>query len=157
MKWNKENKQMNNQTQNKKKVSLSCLNCKNLKGNFVYAQYLTEISNIIYLNELWTKKNEINIINDLVSSKFKKNRPIYKSDMTDVPTKGRPFGGQCWLLDDSCDILESEFISRHLSFVNFKIFDSEFIAIGVYMPFNDPKKEIIQEVYLKLHYLEFLS
>ncbi|RNA03562.1 hypothetical protein BpHYR1_002962 [Brachionus plicatilis] len=65
---------------------------------------------------------------DLASSRYHKNTPLYQSDMPDYLGKssGRPYGGQCWFLDDSCDLIESDFFNRHSSYVHLKIKGQEF-------------------------------
>ncbi|CAF0986190.1 unnamed protein product [Brachionus calyciflorus] len=87
------------------------------------------------------KKNEYNVIKDLREKSHLKNSPLYQSDMQNYQKKGRPFGGQCWILDDSCEIIDYEFFNRHLTYVNFKTNGQEFLCIGVHMPFDDPKKK----------------
>ncbi|CAF1026488.1 unnamed protein product [Brachionus calyciflorus] len=87
------------------------------------------------------QKNEFHIIKDLASTKFHKNIPLYQSDIPDYLSKfsGRPYGGQCWFLDDSCDLIDSEFFNRHSSYVHFKMKGQEFVIFGVYMPFYNNK------------------
>ena len=53
------------------KVSISALNVKNIKSNFLYSKYLTSMSNITFLSELWLKKNELNHLKDLCLNKKK--------------------------------------------------------------------------------------
>ena len=62
-----------------KNVNFLSLNCKNLKGNLIYSQYLAEISDLCYYNETWTYPNDLNIIKDMAKS-FKKHF-YHKSDM----------------------------------------------------------------------------
>jgi len=84
-----------------KNISISSLNCNNLKANFSYCKFLVENSSICYLSELWTKKNEYHLIQNLRDNHDNKiNPPLYQSDMQNCQMKGRPFGGQCWFLDE---------------------------------------------------------
>ena len=117
-----------------KNVNFSSLNCKGLKGNLIYSQFLAGISDLVYFNETWTYPNDINIIKDIAKSTNKNF--YYKSDMSSK-ARGRPFGGQVWLVNKSFRIVEATFISRYLSFVNFFINNLEFLCIGVYMPFDN--------------------
>ena len=85
---------------NHKKVSISSLNVKGLRGNFNYSKYLSSISNIVFLCELWTRPNDVDLIKDIYNNSniaLSKNF-LYKSDM-DHTHKGRLFGGKCWLID----------------------------------------------------------
>ena len=98
-------------------VSLSFLNVKNLKSNHFYVECLANVSDITYLNELWLKKNEIDLIRKI--SRKEKNI-LFKSDMDENYSRGRPFGGQAWLIDNSFRILEHDFLSRHLCYIEFE-------------------------------------
>ena len=118
-------------------VSISTLKVKGLKGNFTYCEYLSLCSNVTFFCELWTKPNEVNLIKDL-ALKSNKNF-LYKSDIDHTYKRGRPFGGQGWLLDKNYDLFEHRFINKHLSFVHLNIHGSEFVIIGVYLPFFDSK------------------
>ena len=122
---------------NQEEVSVSSLNVKGLKGNFSYCEYLSQSSNITFFCELWTKPNEVNLIKDLALSSNKNF--IYKSDIDHQYKKGRPFGGQAWILDKNYDLLEHRFLNKHLSYIHLNIHGSEFVIIGVYLPFFDTK------------------
>jgi hypothetical protein len=71
----------------------------------------------------------------------KKKQILFESDMT-PGSKGRPFGGQAWLIDRSFEIVNNKFLNRHVSFIHIKKSDIEFIVIGCYMPFDDSKKKL---------------
>ena len=55
-------------------------------------------------------------------------------------TKGRPFGGQCWLIDKNYKIVENRFVNKHLCYIHVRINNLELVILGVYMPFFDSKK-----------------
>ena len=111
-----------------KKVSISFLNVKNLKSNLIYMEFLYDISNIVYLNELWLRKTEVNHLKSIGDSTNKK--VIFKSDI-EPGSKGRPFGGQDWLIEKSFDIQEYKFLSRYLSYIDLKINNTSLSIIGV--------------------------
>ncbi|RMZ97212.1 hypothetical protein BpHYR1_025999, partial [Brachionus plicatilis] len=75
------------------------------------------------------------------SDNFTRNLPLYQSDIPIKKIKGRPFGGQCWLLDNTCELLGNEFLGRHLSYIHIKIHGYELVIIGVYMPFYNRKNK----------------
>jgi hypothetical protein len=58
-----------------------------------------------------------------------------------LKSKGRPFGGQCWLLDDSCELIDNYFFNKHSSYVHIKLKGQEIVIFGVYMPFLNKKKK----------------
>lgn len=120
-------------------VNISFLNTKNIKSNLPFAKYLTEISQISYFNEIWLKKKEIHILKSICPAKKKL---IFKSDIPDSYKCGRPFGGQCWIYDTSFEMLAYDFLSRHVSYIHLKKNNKEFILVGVYMPFDDPRKKL---------------
>ena len=119
-----------------KLINFSSLNCKGLKGNLLYSQHLTEISDLTYFNETWTYPDDLNIVKDIAKSS---NRHFYhKSDMSSK-ARGRPFGGQLWFINKLFKIIECNFLCRHSSYVNFSINEFEFLCVGLYMPFDNSK------------------
>ena len=130
-----------------KNVNFSSLNCKNLKGNLIYSQYLAEISDLSFYSETWTYPNDLPIIKQMASSS---NKFFYhKSDMK-VRAKGRPFGGQLWLVNKKFNIIECNFLCRHSSYVNFMINNIEFLCVGLYLPFDDSKNKDNSKAILEL-------
>ena len=80
----------------------------------MYSKFLTNMSSITFLSELWLKKNEINHLKDLC---LNKKKFLFKSDMPDSKkNKGRPFGGIGIVFDSSFKVIEYSFLNRYLSF-----------------------------------------
>ena len=129
--------QLNANKYDSKSVIISSLNVKGLKGNLLYSKYLASCSSVVFLCELWTKPNDINLVKEIVKDTDKNF--LYKSDIDPHFKKGRPFGGQCWLVDNAFKIIENKFIYKHISFLHLKTFDHELAFIGVYMNFEDQK------------------
>ena len=121
-----------------KNIVITSLNVKGLRGNFLYSKYLSLASSIIFLCELWTKPNEVNLIKEIAN--FSDKNFVYKSDMNHLYKRGRPFGGQCWYYEKDFSLVENRFISKHLSYLHLKFCDLDFVIIGVYMPFFNSKK-----------------
>ena len=117
------------------KVSISTLNVKNIKSNFLYSKFLTDMSNIVFFNELWLKPNEINHLKDLTLEKRKKI--LFQSDMTYLNKKGRPFGGIGLVFDNAYEVIEYKFLNRHLAFFHLKQKNFELAILGTYMPFDE--------------------
>ena len=103
-------------TEESKRVNISSLNVKGLKGNLSYTRYLSQCSNVVFLSELWTKPNDINLINEIARSSNKNF--VYKSDIDHTFNRGRPFGGQCWFIDKKFKIIDHKFINRYISYVH---------------------------------------
>lgn len=116
-------------------LNFSSLNVKDFKANHIFFKYLSDTSNISFFHELWLKPSEINLIKNIFPQKNK--TVLFKSDMTAAYTKGRPFGGQCWVFDKYFKISENEFLSKHLSYLILKYEQFEFAIIGTHMPFDD--------------------
>ena len=125
---------MNNSIKTLNNFNFSSLNCKNLKGNLIYSQYLAEVSDLCYFNETWTYQNDLNIIKDI--AKTSKKQYYHKSDMR-AKARSRPFGGQLWLINKKFTIIKCDFLFRHSSYVNFSISNMEFLCIGLYLPFDN--------------------
>lgn len=128
-------------------ISLSTLNCKNLKANLFYCEYLNSISNITFFNELWLTPSEKNIL-DRINSK--NHKIIFKSDMDFLYTRGRPFGGQAWFIDSNFKIIEFKFINRYISFILIGINSLQIAIIGTYMPFDDGSGEKLSQYEVNL-------
>ena len=122
------------------KVSVSFLNVKNLRSNFIYPENLVNIYDISYFNELWCSEPDINLIRSLCSKQNDK-RVLFKSDMNETYKNGRPFGGQAWFIPKKFDLLDNKFLSRFVSYIHLKIDQQELLLIGVYMPFENKKKK----------------
>ena len=120
-------------------IRVSSLNVNNLKANLIYTEFLANGSDILYLNEIWCKQNEINLLKSLPNDEKSKNI-LFKSDIDLNYKKGRPFGGQAWIINKTFTIIYHEFVNRHLSYIQIKKNGLELIIIGVYMPFDNPKK-----------------
>ena len=116
-------------------LKLSSLNVKDFKANHIFCKYLADTSNISFFHELWLKPSEINLLKNIFPHKNK--TILFKSDMSHNNTKGRPFGGQCWIFDSYFKVSENEFLNKHLSYVIFKFNSFEFAIIGTHMPFDD--------------------
>ena len=119
----------------KSTISISSLNVKGIKGNLHYSRYLSQISNIVFLSETWSRPNDLYIFKSLANAS--KKQFIFKSDIDNSPLRGRPFGGLCWLYDSLFNLIEKRFINRYLSFIHLRAHNFEFVIIGIYMPFDD--------------------
>ena len=78
-------------TDKEKRVLISSLNVKGLKGYFSFN------SSIVFFCETWTKPNVLNLIKHIASDS--KEEFIHKSDIDNCYSRSRPFGGQSWLFD----------------------------------------------------------
>jgi len=56
-------------------------------------------------------------------------------------TRGRPFGGQGWLINSSFVLKEFNFINKQISYIHVGIGTNDIVLIGVYLPFNDNTNE----------------
>jgi hypothetical protein len=51
-----------------KTINFSSLNCKNLKGNLIYSQFIAETSDLSYYCETWTYPNDLPLIKKIADS-----------------------------------------------------------------------------------------
>ena len=52
-------------------------------------------------------------------------------------TKGRPFGGQAWLINKKFKIYETKFINKHISFTHVNAYNNELLLIGIHLQFKN--------------------
>ena len=115
-------------------IALSSFNCKNIRSNLEYCKQLSSVSDILYLNELWIAQSEKPILDNL---NINNKKILFKSDMDHNYKRGRPFGGQSWIINNNLNILDFEFINRHISYVIIETFKIKLVVIGVYLPFDN--------------------
>lgn len=118
-------------------LTLTSLNCHNFKSNILYAKEIVSKSDFIYLNETWLTPSEKPLLESIILNKS--HKLVFKSDMTHIHKKGRPFGGQAWYINSSFSLLEYKFINKHISYVKIDIKDCTIVIIGVYLPFDNNK------------------
>ena len=116
-------------------LNIASCNIKNVKSNITYANYLISRNEITYLNETWLKQNEKNILNNI--SNTNNFKILFKSDMNEENTKGRPFGGQAWFISKKIKVKEYKFINKHISFIDATYNEVDMKIIGVYLPFDN--------------------
>jgi hypothetical protein len=121
-------------------ISVSSFNVKNLKANHSMVKSLLEKSHICYLIEHWCSKEDEHLIKSLTN---KKQKTLFESEFLDVEyRRGRPFGGTCWVIDSSFEVLNYRYFTRHLSLIEIKEpLGAIMIVIGVWLPFDDSRLE----------------
>ena len=62
---------------------------------------------------------------------------IGKSDMKNIPLRGRPYGGRAFIYKKTLNVLKHNFINKHISFFTFSINNNIFTLITVYLPFDN--------------------
>ena len=67
-------------------------------------------------------------------------RTFFKSDMVISPRFGRPFGGRCWLVRSSIEVIQCDILNESISILKFKINNRYVCVIGVYLPYDDNKQ-----------------
>ena len=92
---------------------------------------------IFSLNVKGLKADGLNLIKDLVSCETKNF--IHKSDIDKFYSRGRPFGGQCWIFDKRFKLIDKRFLNKYISYINLKVFSFEVCFIGTYVHFDDSK------------------
>ncbi|CAF1069867.1 unnamed protein product [Brachionus calyciflorus] len=116
-------------------MKLVALNTNNLKSNLFYVDSLVKNNDIIFLTETWLYKHDTFILNYISNSK----KFLFKSDIDDSYSKGRPFGGHVWFISKIFKILKYEFINRQESYLLVDFNNIKMLLIGVNLPFNNQK------------------
>ena len=108
------------------------LKVNNFKANSQYLKEIIESNDIIYLNELWLHQSEEKVIKDILPI----NKLLYfKSSMDDSYKRGRPFGGQAWIVNSNLYKQSINFISDNISELTFHCTSNyKLKIIGVYLP-----------------------
>ncbi len=117
-------------------MNIVSYNCKNAKANRLMLEHLINNNDIIFLIEHWLRPDEQYIINDLISE----HRAIFKSDMQAISskkTRGRPFGGRCWLIKNSIKVLAVEDFNIVISMVKIALPNSVLFLFALWIPFDD--------------------
>ena len=125
--------------QSTNKVSLSSLNVKNLKSNHAFTSSLVSATDISFLSKLWLRRSEINLLKNITDKAI-----LFRSDIDEKYVKGRPFGGRAWIINNSFKLINSDFLNRHVSYVQLEKNGVNYFIIGVYMPFDNPQKKWIR-------------
>jgi exonuclease III len=61
------------------------------------------------------------------------------------PRFGRPYGGRCWFVRNSIEVISCDFINESISILIFKKNNKLFCVIGVYLPYDDNKQHSFSE------------
>lgn len=123
-----------------KKINIICYNCKNFKRNNLYLKELRNNSQICFITEHWLNSEE----NILMDDMFPNDNCLFYSDMDikdSFGRRGRPYGGKCWLIDKSFEIIDYAFVNKDVSYVMLKVNNISFLVIGVYQPFDNGTME----------------
>ena len=94
-------------------------------------------TDISFLSELWLRPNEINLLKNITDKAI-----LFRSDIDEKYVKGRPFGGRAWIINNSFKLINSDFLNRHVSYVQLEKNGVSYFIIGVYMPFDNPQKKV---------------
>jgi hypothetical protein len=100
------------------KSKISSLNTNGIIGSIIFVEYLINNSDITFLQEHWPYNNNKYIIENLC----KKNEKIlFFSPLSDNPSKGRPWGGLCWIIKKEIKVINHEILDEGISVIDVKI------------------------------------
>jgi len=120
------------------KSKISSLNTNGIIGSIIFVEYLINNSDITFLQEHWLYNNNKYIIENLC----KKNEKIlFFSPMGDNPSKGRPWGGLCWIIKKEIKVINHEILDEGISVIDVKINENPLCIIGVYLKYNSSNTE----------------
>ena len=120
-------------------------NCKNFKSHYKFVEKLINENYIIFIIVHWLKPKEKFMINNILSD----HKLIFQSDMVDSSklTRGRPFGGKCWVIRYDVNSVSYEHFNDIISII--KIYDGngKFIYLfGAWIQFDDGSIERVSEL-----------
>ena len=85
------------------------------------------------------------MINNILSD----HKLIFQSDMVDSSqsTRGRPFGGKCWVIRNDVNLVSYELFSDIISMIKICDGNGKFIYLfGAWIPFDDGSRERVSEL-----------
>ena len=109
---------------------------------------LIDQNQICFFVEHWLEENEAYLFNDICNN----HSIIFKSDFDRmVNSRGRPFGGKCWVIDNKFKVKSFEELSNEISLITLEL-DKEIIIhiFGVWFPFDDNSMERLTILKLNL-------
>lgn len=128
------------------------LNTYGADDNVVFIEQLCKKNDILFLCETWLKEEQKYILSYISTD----HRVFFKSDMVISPRFGRPYGGRCWFVRNSIEVISCDFINESISILKFKKNNKLFCVIGVYLPYDDNKQGSFSEYSSLLCYIREL-
>ena len=94
-------------------MRITSFNCQNFKSNRVLIDKIVQNFDVIFLCEHWLNSEEYY----LLTERYTNHNLFFQSDMevSALETRGRPFGGKCWLVSKSLNVLEYDFFNSNYS------------------------------------------
>lgn len=120
-------------------TKLISYNCQNFKANKLMIEKLVNYSNVLFLIEHWLCDSE----KYMIENSFIDKKVIFYSHYDKrINTKGRPFGGLCWIIDKDFKVLESNLINNHIAKITLNDERTGILNLyGVWLPFDDNRIE----------------
>ena len=121
------------------KINIICLNIKNFKTNsfFLNEQILNNSVDICFLSETWLMEEE----NYMIENQFGNNFFLLTQNEMSYArrTKGRPYGGKCWMINKKFTIGNCIFVNNDVSYIEISNTnkDTKLVIVGVHLPFDD--------------------
>lgn len=119
------------------KLTICTFNVYGARGNAIYIKKLIDCHDIIYLCEHWLLHQEEYVLKDLCSN----HNMYFQAANQTIANKGRPFGGNCWLIHKEILVNNIEFINERISQINMVQNNNIISMIGVYMIYNDGQQD----------------
>ena len=132
------------------KLKITFNNIKNIETNMYIANKIVEDNEISFFCETWLPENKEYVLKEI----RREYTIINKSEIETCPIKGRPYGGMCWFLKPEIQMIDYNFINKHVSFIVIQISEIKILIIGVYMPYDNGRRETKHEYDSNLHLVE---
>ena len=126
-------------------------NIQNIKSNYLYVKELMKNYDIIFLCETWVPNNERTLITDLANNEFTAK---INSTIDHRPSNGRSYGGSCWLIHNSINLIEFEIKNERVSAINVSFNNKTIQIIGTHMPYDDGEYSSYDEYDTNLRLIE---
>lgn len=121
-----------------KTLKICTYNCKNFKGNTLMIKKLIQNHDICFFSEHWLDSNEKYFFDDVAEQ----HHIFYQADMVNRNLiQGRPFGGICWVIKNSIEIVSQNFFNNKVSCIELNDNGKHLFVYGAWMPFDNKKSE----------------
>ncbi len=98
-------------------IKIASLNTNGIIGNAIFVENLINNNDITFVQEHWLNNHNKYIIKNLCKNIEK---VFFFSPMGAYPSKGRPWGGLCWIIKNNIKLTNYETLDERISIIDVK-------------------------------------
>ena len=120
-------------------IKIASINTNGAIGNSCYLETIIKNNDITFVQEHWLNVNNKSFFKNICSNS---EQIFFFSPMQSFPTKGRPWGGLCWIINKNIECVNFEVIDDGICVIDVKINNYALSLIGVYLAYNSSKLDM---------------